>query len=446
MRKFFLGAGMVLGIYVMGWAQEGTSSPGYLGTKTPYVFSGGAATPPPAGFRPVFISYAGRHGARFLTKEGTDLQVLRVLQSAEKSDGLTEMGLRVAKIVRHLLRVGKGNYERITLLGELEQAAIGERMHQHYGSVFTGRGLEVVTTWKLRTQQSAAAFLKGLGKYEGALKWERAPDSADTALRFYDLSPAYQRYKKSSGVKRSLDSLDKDERTAATAKRVCARLFRPAFARLMEGGGIAFVDDLYDLYSIGWSMSGELKAAGDPGDREGLGAAFDKDGLEWLDFRNGAADFLEKGPGFDSVGIQVKVAAPLLADIINSLDRAVGKADAPDAVLRFTHAEAIAPLAALSGIRGASSSARSIYLYHDHWRAEDVIPLSANIQWILYAGDGGTYLVKVLLNEREAALPVATRQWPYYQWEDLRAYYVGKLGELGVGLRENMQEYLRGLE
>ena len=243
-----------------------------------------------------------------------------------------------------------------------------------------------------------------------------------------------------------MDSLDKDGRTAATAKRTCARLFSPAFIRTLPGGGVAFTDNLYDLYTIAWSMSGELKAAGHPDDREGLGAAFDKNGLEWLEFRNGAADFLEKGPGFDSVGIQVKVAAPLLVDIINSLDRAVGKADSPDAVLRFTHAEAIAPLAALLGIRGASSPVKSVYHYHDHWRAGDVIPLSANIQWILYAGDSGSYLVKVLLNEREAVLPVATGQWPYYSWEALRAYYAAKLGALDVQLGGNMQEYLRGLE
>jgi len=447
MRKFILGGGMVLCAYVMGWAQEGPSRPAYLGTKTPYIFSGGAVMPPPAGFQPVFISYVGRHGARFLTKGGAEQQVLQVLQSAEKSNGLTELGLRVAEVIRHLLTAGKGNYERITLLGGEEQAAIGERMRLSYGPVFAGRGLEVMTTWKLRTQQSAAAFLKGLGKYDGALKYTRAPDSTDTVLRFYDLSPAYQRYKKSSLIKQCLDSLDKDGRTAATAGRIYARLFRPVFARrLMAERGVAFADDLYDLYAIAWSMSGELRAAGHPGDRGGLGAAFDKDGLEWLELRNGAADFLEKGPGLDSLGIQVRVAAPLLADLINSLDRAVAKAGSGDAVLRFTHAEAIAPLTALLGIQGISSPVRSIYRYPDHWRAGDVIPLSANIQLILYAGDSGSYLVKVLLNEKEAVLPVAAGQWPYYRWEDVRAYYVEKLGALQAGIGGNMQEYLRGLK
>jgi hypothetical protein len=39
----------------------------------------------------------------------------------------------------------------------------------------------------------------------------------------------------------------------------------------------------------------------------------------------------------------------------------------------------------------------------------------------------GDVLVKALLNEREASLPIATKQWPYYNWSDLRSYYIDKI-------------------
>lgn len=421
----------------------------YLGTKTPYSAPLVKYTPPPPGYRPVFISHVGRHGARFLTKAGADQEVMEMLQRAEKRHALTALGQRVAVIARRLQAAGKGNYERITLKGGDEQSQLGRRMRALYGSVFTGRGLEVVTTWKLRTRQSAKAFLKGFGKYQGPENDRRAPDSTDPTLRFYDLSPAYQRYKKGEAIKASLDSLDKDARTFAVARRVCARLFKTDFVQDLTASGkeVDFTDHLYDLYAIAWSMSGELKAAGHPGDKAGLGIAFSREDLEWLDFRNGAGDFLEKGPGFDSTGIQVKVAAPLLADFINSVDSAAQGPDGmADAVLRFTHAEAISPFAVLMGIQGASTPVRSIYRYHDNWQAGNVIPLSANIQWILYAGGEGAPLVKVLLNEKEVVLPVATSMWPYYRWEDLRAYYVEKLHSLHAGLQTNMLTYLRGLD
>jgi hypothetical protein len=39
----------------------------------------------------------------------------------------------------------------------------------------------------------------------------------------------------------------------------------------------------------------------------------------------------------------------------------------------------------------------------------------------------GDILVKALLNEREVTMPVATNQFPYYRWNDLREYYLKKL-------------------
>src|SRR3569833_1278101 len=190
----------------------------YLGTKTPYTAPRVSYTSPPAGYQPVFVNHAGRHGARFLTKAGADQDVMRVLEAAEKRGVLTPMGVQVKAIASRLQAAGKGKYESITLLGAEEQAAIGKRIREMYAPAFTGRGLEVVTTWKQRTQQSAEWFLKGFGTYGGPVKNERAPDSTDTNLRFYDLSPAYLKYKKGALIRRCMDCVDKDSRTMAEAR------------------------------------------------------------------------------------------------------------------------------------------------------------------------------------------------------------------------------------
>ena len=39
----------------------------------------------------------------------------------------------------------------------------------------------------------------------------------------------------------------------------------------------------------------------------------------------------------------------------------------------------------------------------------------------------GDILVKALLNEREVSMPVEPVKFPYYRWDDLRAYYTAKL-------------------
>jgi len=44
-------------------------------------------------------------------------------------------------------------------------------------------------------------------------------------------------------------------------------------------------------------------------------------------------------------------------------------------------------------------------------------------------GAQGDILVKALLNEREATLPVPTDQYPYYKWTELRKYYLEKIAK-----------------
>ena len=65
--------------------------------------------------------------------------------------------------------------------------------------------------------------------------------------------------------------------------------------------------------------------------------------------------------------------------------------------------------------------------------------MACNIQLVFYRSKNAKLnapiLVKALLNEKEATLPVPTDQYPYYKWDDLRAYYVQRLREFEKGNR-----------
>jgi hypothetical protein len=172
-----------------------------------------------------------------------------------------------------------------------------------------------------------------------------------------------------------------------------------------------------------------------------FGKAFTKEELQWLNKINSAADFLEKGAGLDTLGIQSRIAAPLLLDLVTSTDNLVKGKVKKDALLRFSHAEAISPLATLMGIPEASIPSASIFDFDKNWKSGNIIPLSANIQWLIY-GNGKQYLIKVLLNEREVALPIKTSSYPYYKWEDVKAYYLNKLKKIGVKPGDDMHKYL----
>ena len=61
--------------------------------------------------------------------------------------------------------------------------------------------------------------------------------------------------------------------------------------------------------------------------------------------------------------------------------------------------------------------------YKIPWKDYEIAPMAANVQWVLYHDQNGQVWIKILLNEKEVAIPVATSRFPYYQWEEVRKYF-----------------------
>jgi hypothetical protein len=70
-------------------------------------------------------------------------------------------------------------------------------------------------------------------------------------------------------------------------------------------------------------------------------------------------------------------------------------------------------------------------LENDGWWACLVFPMASNIQLIFYREDVADkdVLVKVMLNEEEAQLPIESDMAPYYKWSDVREYYLTKIAQ-----------------
>jgi hypothetical protein len=63
------------------------------------------------------------------------------------------------------------------------------------------------------------------------------------------------------------------------------------------------------------------------------------------------------------------------------------------------------------------------------WVNYRIYPMGCNIQMVFYRKNphDSDVLVKVLLNENEATLPIESSMAPYYRWADVRDYYLRKL-------------------
>ncbi len=414
-----------------------------LGTKTPYKAQQTKYTPAPKGYTPVFINYVGRHGSRFLTGAGSDIVVKDVLQLAQQQNALTKQGIIILEQLNIFTAIEKDNYGNITMLGKQEQHDIAVRMQQQNAAVFQNKKLLVEMTEKTRTQQSAYAFLSGLKGYDSSLI-EKVIFQAksDSILRFYDLSPKYDAYVESDKLKAHIDTLQNDARTKKIADAVCSKLFAAAFIQQLNDGKISsagkkkeilntisLAQALYDVYCILFSAQIEMGLKKKPFINS-LQNIFSSSDLYWLNELNNAEDFYEKGPADDTLGIQATIASPLLRDLVTTTDSNINNKNY-DGIFRFTHAEAISPLATLMGISQAAQPANSVYNFSKGWQAGKIIPLSANIQWIIYS-NGKDYLLKVLLNEKEVKLPVSTSNFPYYKWNDVKNYYLAKISNINL--------------
>lgn len=434
------------------------------GTKTLYHSLQNELAPPPEGYKPVFINYVGRHGARHLTNLTADSLLYLVLDCAGKKNSLTPNGIRLRKMDSLLLIIESGNVSNISERGRGEQEALGIRMAQHFGSVFEDEQgvIKISTTGKERTKQSARAFLKGLNLDTTHLILFNFNDNDN--LAFYDISPYYKLFKESGSWKTCYALIQNSEKAKTLYNDLPTHFLKMPFLGKLYSDSIhfhsekreiyynskTFTDGVYDACSIVASLDKEIINAGHRVSELDFASLISDEDIKELDYINSAEEFLIKGPGVDENGIQVKIAAPLLLSFLNSTDEYISTKKVI-ANLRFAHAETIAPFAALLGITGASEpiSPDRMAEYNKVWKCENIIPLSSNIQWILYKNNStGGFLIKILLNENEVKINGLKDSGTafFYKWSDLKDFYYQKLEQMKIQKDDNMHTFLMSVQ
>jgi hypothetical protein len=119
----------------------------------------------------------------------------------------------------------------------------------------------------------------------------------------------------------------------------------------------------------------------------------------------------------------------LLRRIIADADSCL-RLDKPGVQMRFGHETVLLPLTCLLGVNGYDlETDRLEQLETKGWWCSSVFPMASNLQFIFYRRNPSDrdVLVKVLLNEEEATLPLKTDCAPYYHWADFRRFYLKKL-------------------
>ncbi|WP_053228170.1 histidine-type phosphatase [Spirochaeta cellobiosiphila] len=435
------------------WTSNDSSSPEYLTSKAPYPFKGTEYTPVPRGYEPVFIEYVGRHGSRHLSSAKYDITLLELLNIASEDNEISETGNELRHEIAQLIKIETGNYGELTKQGRLELQGIGLRMYQNFPELLKAKGMiRTEATFKSRAQDSRDNFVKGLKEGGSQIITENVVygEEEDPYLRPYDIAPRFMEHEEGEGWEDLYKAYEKNPKGTQYTHEVLTQLFSQSFYDRLERGEFQLKDEkgrvkldnpesaasnLYNLYII----SANLRAESDLNFRK----YFTDDQLEWYESVLAIEDFYAKGPSLSDSDIQINIIAPLVKDMINSVDNDASYAG----VFRFAHAETIIPLAAFLDIKGANISCDDPNQVMALWDIKNISPMAANIQWIIYSNDQDK-LVKMTYNEVEINFPEQIKPVSgyYYSWEDVKSYYTQKIEKLGFSMTGELTDDIQILK
>lgn len=375
-------------------------------------------TAPPAGYKAFYLSSFARHGSRHLTKEKKYTETLQILWDAEKAQMLTPSGEKTLKIATELYDRAKGRYGELTEKGARQHRELIQRMFRNYPEVFAdGVHVDARSTYKTRAFLSMAAAcveLKGLNP-----KLNITTESSNADLY-------YIKYENEAYEQQHLADMDSVYHVADSIyihpERILKELFRNAdFVQKHILDTRKFMADLFELHGISQSYDNQ----------QGLDFLFSKEEAYDMWQRNNFEWYYEKGPSPLSGGHMYYLEKNLLNNFIETADSVINHS-CRLVSLRFGHDTNLAPLATLMGLNSLRTETADWEKIADTYRTYQIIPMCGNIQMVFYRNAKDNVLVKILLNEREATLPIQSKTAPYYEWNAVKDYWKNTLTQISL--------------
>ncbi len=373
-------------------------------------------TADPAGYTPFFINHYGRHGSRWLIGKHLYNFPVEQLEKGERNGKLTRRGREVLAILRELRTSAQGRDGELSDIGAEQHQRIARRMYENFPTVFAGearvRARSTVVIRCILSMQNEVDVLKSLNP---ALRI--TTDASQAEMYYMNYDDPVPKPLRDAAFKQHDEAM---KQKLIKPEKFLSRLFSDKrFARDSIKGQQLMIDlfdvvgnmqshhqwektDLYDLYSLDEATN-----------------VWRYNNLRWYIWSGETpltqcrVDFME---------------ANLVRSFIEDADRAILDGN-NQASLRFGHESVVLPLVCLMGINGADYQTTDLTTLDRHWQSYKIFPMACNVQMVYYKPDcgEGDILVKVLLNEREATLPVKTDCAPYYHWNDVRDYLMDKL-------------------
>ena len=373
-------------------------------------------SPAPKGYKPFYLSHYGRHGSRYMIgKAAYDVPYFSLLK-AKQEGKLTPKGEETLRKVALIREDAKGRDGELTPLGALQHQGITQRMMERFPEIFAGKtNIEARSTVVIRCILSMENGLQAMLRKNPQLHI------------FHDAS-YHDMYYMNQGDKR-LDSLKncigrKTVQEEFTKKHDCYdRVMKELF------NDPAWVKQNINPRDLNWKlfeMAGAIQGTELRGNVS-LYDLFTQDELydnwvvsnSWWQMSYGNSPY--------TGNVQPYSQRNLLRDIIEKADSCIALPH-PGATLRYGHDTMVTPLTCLLNLNGYGAEIKDPEKIATQWFDYKITPMATNLQFVFYRkAKSDDILVKVLLNEDEATLPIQSDVAPYYHWNDFKAYCQEKL-------------------
>ncbi len=382
------------------------------GTDYPYGFKTEPLTPAPRGYKPFYITGYARHGSRYYWNERLYKQLDTLLKAAHEKQLLTSEGEAFYGRFLDAKQELMTGISELTELGWQQHQQIARTLYERFPEVFwKGGNVLAISSLSGRCVLSMSAFCQELVQCNPKIEIREQSSrfTLDGVVPGDRQNPAYRTWPKANPrYEKNLDAFPRD---TTLRHKVLTRVFKSTEG--LPGNLRQISDNLVSLYTSLPSINHE-GMLGDIITDEDIVRNWESanlDSYSWV-FRD----------QYQTI--------PILRDILTKADAVLDGTSDRIADFRFGHDSYIGPLTVLMGLDGADLDPEDPFAVKDCYQDWKTCKAS-NIQLVFYRSKRATdgILVKCLLNGFEVTLPVKTYSFPYYQWADVRAFYLNRIAD-----------------
>lgn len=373
----------------------------------------------PEGYTPFYISTYARHGSRFHMWDGEYARAAAPLMKADSAGVLTAKGEQVLGALKRIWKMSENRLGELTPLGARQHRGIARRMYENFPEVFsdtahiTARSTDVV-----RCIMSMMAECLELQSCNPSLKIDHDGSKADIIyMNNWPLASEMEK-KYAADIKKVYAS----RKAALNGTRMLRELISDTL--WIQRNIPDTHEKMWDIFFVAANM----QSHNDPS-LEILDIFTDEELYDLWKVNNGEW-YMKAGNSPVTGGDMPFTQVNLLKDILDDGASAV-KQHRHGAKLRFGHESVVLPVAVRMELDGAGYSTSDIDNLEKQWADYRYFPMACNIQLVFYGKPGGDdVLVRVLLNEHDATLPVKpVADGCFYKWTDLEKYYRDKISK-----------------